>query len=100
MPVACNGNPTDFAGQAHHMTAGPPHFNDSVSFSISPTGTILAFSTSLSPAFCDFGQNYKNIISVFKHMLGSELGSSYSLENVDGSCPLPAVSFLQKAKHK
>jgi len=85
------GKPVDFIGQAIHTTTGENAFDDSVSFTIAPSGSgseIEAFSYSLiAGAYCDDGQNYFNIVYLVDSI---EWSAGYTIKQT-GSCPAPAA---------
>eukprot|EP00933_Yihiella_yeosuensis_P007497 TRINITY_DN112573_c0_g1_i1.p1 TRINITY_DN112573_c0_g1~~TRINITY_DN112573_c0_g1_i1.p1 ORF type:complete len:189 (-),score=35.35 TRINITY_DN112573_c0_g1_i1:89-655(-) len=86
--------PIDFIGQVHHLTDGPGNYTDLITFTIAKSGQgslIEAFSLSLiAGAYCDAGQNYKNIVMAMK---GVSWKSPFSQSEKDGSCPAPKEIF-------
>lgn len=76
-----------FIGQAHHITSGPKHYDDTINFVIRPSAsgsTIKAFSMSLiAGALGDNGQTYKNIIMAMK---SGSWKAPFQCVHVDDSC--------------
>mmetsp|Transcript_30355 Transcript_30355/g.70598 ORF Transcript_30355/g.70598 Transcript_30355/m.70598 type:complete len:192 (+) Transcript_30355:49-624(+) len=85
--------PVDFMAQVYHTTSGPSHYQDSIDVTIAPRpgggSVIKAFSVSLvGGAYCDAGQNYKNIVMLMKSI--SWTGATTFTR--DGPmCPPPAA---------
>ena len=75
------------AGTATHNTTGG--YVDDISITISPRSsagvdavTAVAFSSSgIGGAYCDSGQNYKQILMLFE-----AIQAAWTLEHMDGSC--------------
>jgi hypothetical protein len=89
------GNYSMYLGQAHHMTSGPAHFNDTVNILIEGTddgkSTVTAFSTSLiAGALGDAGQGYKNIAMAMKAADFGDNKWDGSLKSQGGSCAAPS----------
>merc|ERR1719510_1436738 len=84
--------PVDFIGQAHHTTSGPKHYMDSVAFTVARgangAGSVVhGCSMSLiAGAFCDNGQNYKNLVMLMK---GTSWRFGFTIRHLDSSCPVP-----------
>lgn len=82
-----------YIGQVHHMTSGPAHYNDTISFNVhaSKSGGSYVRATSVSligGALGDNGQNYKNVMMILK----GAFGTWDSEERAFGSCPPPSKS--------
>mmetsp|Transcript_16181 Transcript_16181/g.24404 ORF Transcript_16181/g.24404 Transcript_16181/m.24404 type:complete len:172 (+) Transcript_16181:3-518(+) len=93
-PLPPQAAPYDYIGQAIHTTQ-KRIFNDTINFSISSNATsvsVVAFSISqIGGALCDAGQNFKNIVTVFKsacEVLSLDSSECFH-QHVDGSCPEP-----------
>merc|ERR1712039_489085 len=83
-----------FIGQVHHMTSGPKHYNDTIDFTITKSGSgsvIKAFSLSLiGGALGDNGQNYKNIVMAMKSVQWKGDGA-LQITNADDSCQQQSI---------
>eukprot|EP00929_Paragymnodinium_shiwhaense_P108997 TRINITY_DN75354_c0_g1_i1.p1 TRINITY_DN75354_c0_g1~~TRINITY_DN75354_c0_g1_i1.p1 ORF type:complete len:189 (-),score=42.53 TRINITY_DN75354_c0_g1_i1:259-825(-) len=80
--------PIDFIGKVTHLTSGPGHYTDMVTITIAPhaAGSVIdMFSVSLiGGAFCDAGQNYKNIVMAMK---GASWNQAFRQKSVGSFCP-------------
>ena len=90
-----------FIGQSYHLTAKRT-YTDTQDWTIGPatykglTGVVIkAFSISqIGGAYCDAGQNYKNLYQVaylglMNTVVSRQMLWHYAVEHVDDSCPAP-----------